>query len=94
VLTLFNHLDTTLTLAAIEMSLAIRRIYHKVDWSTKELPLKETGVPYYVSVAGVLLADEVVILEKEGQPVAALVPITEYAAFQSWRETVALRSEK
>lgn len=32
------------------------------------------------------LTNEVVILEKDGQPVAAVVPIEEYTAFQSWRE--------
>jgi Uma2 family endonuclease len=86
VLTLFNNLETTLTLAAIEMSLAVSRIYHKVDWPTKKITLKEAGLPYDVSWDEALLADEVMIVKKEGQPVAALVPIAEYAAFQSWRE--------
>jgi Uma2 family endonuclease len=86
VLTLFNNLDTILTLTAIGVSLAVSRIYHKVDWSMKKLSLKETHAPYDISLAEALLTDEVVILEKEGQPVAALLPIAEYTAFRSWRE--------
>jgi Uma2 family endonuclease/predicted nucleotidyltransferase len=41
VLTLFNNPDTDLTLTAIEVSLSVRRIYHKVDWPTKKQTLKE-----------------------------------------------------
>ena len=52
----------------------------------KKLTLKESHAPYEVSLDDVLLTNEVVILEKDGQPVAALVPITEYTAFQAWRE--------
>jgi hypothetical protein len=52
----------------------------------KKLILKDAQAPYNVSLDDALLADEVVILEKEGQPVAALIPMTEYAAFQAWRE--------
>jgi len=33
-------------------------------------------------------------LEKEGQPVAALVPMAEYAAFRAWREAEELRQPK
>ena len=52
----------------------------------KKLTLKETRAPYNVSLDDAILTDEVVILEKDGQPVAALVPIAEYMAFQAWRE--------
>jgi Uma2 family endonuclease len=86
VLTLFNNLDTTLTLSTLGVSLAVRRIYHKVEWPPKKLVLKEASAPYPVSLTEALLTDEVVILEKEGQPVAALVPISEYKAFHAWYE--------
>ncbi|MBE7474370.1 MAG: hypothetical protein DPW09_45405 [Anaerolineae bacterium] len=33
-------------------------------------------------------------MEKEGQPVAALVPMAEYAAFRAWREAEGLRQPK
>lgn len=53
----------------------------------KKLELKEARAPYNISLDEALLSDEVVILEKEGQPVADLVPMAEYAAFRAWRET-------
>jgi hypothetical protein len=86
VLTLFNHLDTTLTLTSIEVSLAVSHIYHKVGWSMKKQTLREARIPYDIPLAEALLGDEVVILEKEGRPVAALAPMAEYTAFQFWRE--------
>jgi len=52
----------------------------------KTLTLQEAQAPYNVALDEALLTDEVVILEKNGQPVAALVPIAEYTAFQAWRE--------
>jgi hypothetical protein len=57
----------------------------------KKLELKEARAPYNISLDEALLSDEVVILEKEGQPVAALVPMAEYAAFRAWREAEGLR---
>ena len=52
----------------------------------KILALKESQAPYNVALNETLFADEVVILEKNGQPVAALVPMPEYTAFQAWRK--------
>ena len=52
----------------------------------KTLTLKEAQAPYNVALDDILLSDEVVILEKNGQPVAAVVPMAEYTAFQAWRE--------
>lgn len=52
----------------------------------KTLTLQEAQAPYNVALDETLLTDEVVILEKNGQPVAALVPIAEYTAFRAWRE--------
>jgi Uma2 family endonuclease len=86
VLTLFNNLETNLTLTAIDVSLSVRRIYHKVDWPTKKRTLKEAHVPYSAFLLEILSPDEVVILEKAGEPVAALMSIEEYKAYQSWRE--------
>jgi antitoxin (DNA-binding transcriptional repressor) of toxin-antitoxin stability system len=52
----------------------------------RKLTLRESQAPYNVALDDTLLTDEVVILEKDGRPVAALVPIGEYTAFQAWRE--------
>ena len=52
----------------------------------KTLTLKEAQAPYNVALDDILLSDEVVILEKNGQPVAVVVPMAEYTAFQAWRE--------
>jgi hypothetical protein len=52
----------------------------------RKLTLKEARAPYTVSLDDAILTDEVVLLEKDGQPVAALVPMSEYVAFQAWRE--------
>jgi len=49
----------------------------------KKLTLKETQAPYEVALDD---TSEVVILERNGEPVAAIVPIAEYQAFQSWRQ--------
>lgn len=52
----------------------------------KTLTLKESHAPYNVALDEALLTDEVIILEKNGQPVVAIVPLAEYTAFQAWRE--------
>ena len=49
----------------------------------KKLTLKETQAPYEVALDD---TSEVVILERNGEAVAAIVPIAEYQAFQSWRQ--------
>jgi hypothetical protein len=49
----------------------------------KKLILKETQAPYEVALDD---TSEVVILERDGEAVAAIVPIAEYQAFQSWRQ--------
>lgn len=51
----------------------------------KTLILQETHAPYHVTFDDTSLTDDGVILEKAGQPVAALVPMAEYRAFQAWR---------
>jgi Uma2 family endonuclease len=94
VLTLFNNPDTLLTLSSIGVNLAVSRIYHKVVWPPTKPGLKEAPVPYTILGDDSLLTGQVVILEKEGRPIAALVPITEYRAFQSWCEAEADREEE
>lgn len=52
----------------------------------KESTLKESQAPYAVALNKVLLTAEPVILEQDGQSVAAVIPFAEYEAFQTWRE--------
>ncbi|MFN8440948.1 MAG: DUF5678 domain-containing protein [Caldilineaceae bacterium] len=49
------------------------------------LILKESQAPYQVILEEPPAPGDVVVLEKNGQPVAAVVPMTEYLEFQSWR---------
>ena len=53
----------------------------------KTLTLKENQVVYEAAIDESLRGGEVVILERDGHPVAALVPIEEYKAFRAWRES-------
>ena len=63
------------------------RTWAELDNQTvSSLNLKETAALYNVAPDDILLRDEVIILEKDGQPLAALVPIAEYTAFQSWQK--------
>ncbi len=48
--------------------------------------LRESHPPYTVTVDDETLAHEPVILERDGRPVAVLIPIAEYEAFRAWRE--------
>ena len=48
--------------------------------------LKEAQAPYILSLDEAALGRETVILEREGQPVAAVVPFADYEAFAAWRE--------
>jgi antitoxin (DNA-binding transcriptional repressor) of toxin-antitoxin stability system len=52
----------------------------------KTLTLKENQVIYETSVETSLRAGEVIILERDGRPVAALMPIEEYEEYQAWRQ--------
>jgi antitoxin (DNA-binding transcriptional repressor) of toxin-antitoxin stability system len=52
----------------------------------RTLSLKETQAPYTLTLDEVTLAEETVIVEQEGRPVAAVVPIAEYEAFVAWRQ--------
>ena len=54
----------------------------------KKLILREPRAPYTLNVDDETLGHEPVILERDGKPVAALVPIAEYEAFRAWREAL------
>ena len=47
--------------------------------------LKEAQSPYTLSLGEATLGQETVILEREGRPVAVVVPFAEYEAFAAWR---------
>ncbi len=51
----------------------------------RKVTLRETRSPYTLTVDEQTLR-EPVILEQDGQPVAALVPIAEYEAFRVWQQ--------
>jgi PHD/YefM family antitoxin component YafN of YafNO toxin-antitoxin module len=51
----------------------------------KTVTLQEAHAPYHIAFDDAPLSGEVVILEKDGQPVAAVAPMAEYSAFQAWR---------
>ena len=52
----------------------------------KTLVLKENQVIYETAITESLREGEAVILERDGHPIAALVPIEQYEAFRAWKE--------
>ena len=52
----------------------------------KTVSLKEAQAKYSISLNKTDLAQGPLILEHEGEPVAAVVPIAEYREFEAWRE--------
>jgi len=52
----------------------------------KTLTLKENQAIYETAIDESLREGETVILERDGRPVAAIIPIEEYRAFRAWRE--------
>ena len=52
----------------------------------KTVSLKEAQATYSLSLNKTDLTQGPVILEHEGEPVAAIVPIAEYREFEAWRE--------
>ena len=52
----------------------------------KTVSLKETQAKYSISLNKTDLAQGPLILEHQGEPVAAIVPIAEYRQFEAWRE--------
>jgi PHD/YefM family antitoxin component YafN of YafNO toxin-antitoxin module len=54
---------------------------------TKRLTLQESHPPYTLSIEeDDVLGREPIILERDGQPVAAIVSLAEYEAFRVWQE--------
>ena len=53
---------------------------------TKRLTLRESHPPYTLSIEEEDLGQEPIILERDGQPVAAIVSLAEYEAFRAWQE--------
>jgi hypothetical protein len=52
----------------------------------KTVSLKEARATYSLSLSKTDLTQGPLILEHEGKPVAAIVPIAEYREFEAWRE--------
>jgi hypothetical protein len=52
----------------------------------KTVSLKEAQATYSLSLSKTELTQGPLILEHEGEPVAAVVPIAEYREFEAWRE--------
>lgn len=51
----------------------------------KKVTLRESKAPYTLAVDDETLAQEPVILERDGRPMAVIVPLAEYEAFRAWR---------
>lgn len=54
---------------------------------TKTISLKETRTTYSLSLDETQLGQEPVIIEREGQPLAAIIPIEKYREFVAWQES-------
>jgi hypothetical protein len=48
--------------------------------------LKEPHAPYTLAIEEEVLTQEPFILERGGEPVAAVIPMDEYQAFRAWQE--------
>jgi hypothetical protein len=60
----------------------------------KTVSLKEAQTEYSISLNKTNLAQGPLILEHEGKPIAAVVPIAEYREFEAWRKREArIRTE-
>ncbi len=59
-----------------------------------ETILKESRVPYNTVLEQPPQSGEVTFLEKNGQPIAAVVSMAEFVAFQQWREEEMARQRR
>jgi len=57
----------------------------------KSVTLKETRAVYAVTLDEALLRQAPFTIERDGEPVAAVVPVDEYREFIAWRERVQSR---
>ncbi len=60
----------------------------KVTVMNKTMTLKETGTAYALTLDEARLRQAPFAIERDGEPVAAVVPIDEYQEFIAWRERV------
>ncbi|MEW5989602.1 MAG: hypothetical protein AB1791_23485 [Chloroflexota bacterium] len=59
-----------------------------------EMILKESELPYTVTADNQLLAQEPVLLQRNGRPVAVLIPFAQYEAFRAWQQIEARRRHR
>ena len=52
----------------------------------RRVALEESRAPYTLTLGEEALSEEPVILERDGEAVAAVIPMAEYEAFRAWRE--------
>ena len=52
----------------------------------KTIVLKEMPMRYLIEVDRVTIEQGTTILQREGQPVAAIIPMGDYRAFQEWQD--------
>jgi PHD/YefM family antitoxin component YafN of YafNO toxin-antitoxin module len=52
----------------------------------KRVILKESHAPYTLAIEEEALSREPFILERDGEPVAVVIPMAEYQDFRAWRE--------
>jgi hypothetical protein len=52
----------------------------------RRVVLKEPHAPYTLAIEEEALSREPFILERDGEPVAAVIPMDEYQDFRAWRE--------
>lgn len=53
---------------------------------SKTIIIRETQATYSVPIDETALAEEPIIVERQGQPVAVIITPEEYRAFREWRE--------
>ena len=56
--------------------------------------LKESHIPYNVVLEQAPQSGEVMIIEKNGEPIAAVVSMADYASFQQWRAEAERRHQR
>lgn len=61
---------------------------------TKTISLKETHTTYSLSLNKTQLGQEPIIIEREGQPLAAIIPIERYREFVAWQESRTERNQQ
>jgi len=52
----------------------------------RRVALRESHPPYTVTIGEEILSQEPLILERDGEPVAIVIPLAEYQAFRAWQE--------